>query len=512
MSQEKNVTRVGLPVFADVEDVARDGDRPNLLVISMDQLRGDFLGINGHPITRTPHLDQLALSGVNFRSAMSECPVCCPARRILMTGLDPYGIHMNYNRDLQPFPEGPKLAELLGSGGYQTHAVGKMHTWPPRDRMGFGDIEVNEEGRTAGHEYPDDYQLHVQEGGYGPLLNAHGMGNNQYGCRESPVPEPYTSTGWTADRAMRFLRRRDPSRPFFLYVSFDKPHPPLTPPREFLDLYRHTTFPEPVRGAWVDNKPMAKHRSVKQSQNWDQYTGRPEVIQESLRGYAACITHIDSRIGQLLGTLRETGVLANTWIMVVADHGDHCFDHDLVAKGDFFTGSANIPYLLVPASTALENLDPACISRRDQDHAVGLQDVMPTLLELAGVEIPDSVTGRSLLPLLREDSSEFRRHLCGNIGPLYGVSDGRYVFQWDSISNQRYLFDLWEDPKNERDLADREDHRGQVEALEETLVGWMEANGDERAKDGALKSMPRKTLGQEPGYRSSSWNNRGWRP
>ena len=107
---------------------------------------------------------------------MSECPVCCPARRILMTGLSPYGINMFQNRDLQDFPEGPKLAECLSDAGYLCHGVGKMHTWPPRHRMGFHDIEINEEGRTAGHDYPDDYQQFLQESGFGPLAHAHGQG------------------------------------------------------------------------------------------------------------------------------------------------------------------------------------------------------------------------------------------------------------------------------------------------------------------------------------------------
>ena len=120
-------------------------------------------------------------------------------------------------------------------------------------------------------------------------LHAHGLGN-QYGYRPSPVPEWATSTGWTADRAMRFLRRRDPSRPFMLYVSFDKPHPPLTPPAEYYDIYRNMTFPEPVVGDWVDGKIGGGNR------RHDPIDRTPEVIQQSLRAYAACITHIDARI------------------------------------------------------------------------------------------------------------------------------------------------------------------------------------------------------------------------
>ena len=337
----------GLPVDAALDDVAITGDRPNIVMICTDQLRADFLGINGSQHVQTPHIDRMAHSGINFRQTMSECPVCCPARRILMTGRDSYGVNMYQNRDLQPFPEGPKLAEVLGASGYQTYGIGKMHTWPPRNRMGFDDIEINEEGRTAGFPYPDDYQQFLLDNGLAAQSNAHGMGNNQYGYRPSPVPEWATSTGWTADRAMRFFRRRDTNRPFFCYVSFDRPHPPLTPPAEFYDLYRDVHFDEPVRGAWADTKMQQRQRGVAKSHVFPSWCGRERVQQEALRAYAACITHIDTRIGQILGTLRETGVLNNTWLVFTADHGDMTFDHGLTAKGNFLAASSMVPLIVV---------------------------------------------------------------------------------------------------------------------------------------------------------------------
>lgn len=512
MSQpaKEQIVHSGLPVAADVPDQAATGERPNVLVICVDQLRGDFLGCNGHPLVQTPHFDELANNGTNFRASMSECPVCCPARRILMTGRDPFGINMVQNRDLQDFPEGPKLAELVGAVGYQTHAVGKMHTWPPRDRMGFGDIEINEEGRTAGHAYPDDYQQFIVDAGLGPQLHAHGQGNNQYGYRPSPVPEWATTTGWTADRAMRFLRRRDPTSPFLLYVSFDKPHPPLTPPAEYYDLYRDLRFPEPVEGDWVGRKlgPGDTKR--------DAIDRTPEVVQQTLRAYAASITHIDARVGQLLGTLRETGVLKNTWIIVTADHGDMTMDHRKRAKGTFLNGSSNIPYLVVPPVSANGRVADACVGRVDQRHAVGLQDLLPTICELTGAEAPPDTPGQSLLPLLQADDDStvaWRPVLHGVVHTRYAAFDGRYRYQWEGQHGDELLFDHRDDPKDCHDLADDPAYAEIKARLRASLIGWLRANDDIHYEDGDLVTVPVRVVGDVStvGFTNSPWNNRGWR-
>ena len=508
---KKQIVYEGLPLKAEVHDSAVSGERPNILLICTDQLRADQLGINGHPLCQTPHIDQIALSGINFRSAFSSCPVCVPARRIMMTGRDPYGVEMFQNRDLQPFPQGPKLAELMSAVGYQTHAVGKMHTFPPRYRMGFEDIELNEEGRTAGFSFPDDYQQFLLDEGHAHTANSHGLGNNQYGCRISPIPEYATGTGWVADQAMRFLRRRDPENPFFLYVSFARPHPPATPPAEFYDLYRDKDFPEPVKGDWVEKKTLAKRDRQNFSSNWDQWSGRPDVIQEWLKGYAAMTTHIDTRIGQLLGTLRETGVLDNTWIIFTSDHGDHCMDHGLLAKADFFAGACSIPFLVSPAETWMERTRKEVISMVDHTHPIGLEDIMPTLLDLAGVEVPDGIQGRSLLPFFERENPEWRETLCGAVAGIYGITDGRFKYIWFGEDGTEFLFDTLEDPQDEHDLTDSPALSERKAQLRTELHAWMLANGDNHAEEQALTPIPLEVRGEKFGHRASHWNNRGWR-
>jgi len=488
-------------------DAGKDPNRPNVVLICCDHLRADWLGCNGHPSIMTPQIDQLSYEGVNFRSAFSECPICVPARRILMTGMGPYSIHMNDNRDLQPFPEGPKLAEVMTRAGYQTFAVGKLHTCPQRNRIGFEEVILNEEGRKQGGLIMDDYEAFLNDSGYAHLAYTHGLGNNEYGLRISPLPERYTSTHWTAQEAMKFIERRDPTRPFFLHISFDKPHPPITPPWEYYELYRDIKMPEPVMGEWVKYKLPTRVKYLQIRNNYNDWKEHPLMIQQSLRGYAAMVTHIDSMIGVFLGTLREHGLLDNTLIIFISDHGDQLFDHGNLAKGDFFRGSTNIPFIIRPPKHWARKYNMS-LGRVNNTAPVGLMDIMPTILDICGIEIPSSVEGRSLVPLLLDDKAEFREYTCGNCGVVYGVSDGRMKYMWFSDDNYEFLFDTYKDPHECYDLSEKPEYRDDLERLRGYLIKWLEENNDPHVENGKLKPIP-VNWDFEEAQASTGWNNRG---
>jgi arylsulfatase len=485
-----------------------ESPRPHLLLLCCDHLRWDWLGCNGHPLVQSPQIDKLAYAGVNFQRAFSECPVCVPARRILMTGRGPYGVHMNQNRDLQPFPEGPKLAEVLTRAGWQTFAAGKLHVHPQRNRIGFEDVQLNEEGRLQSGARLDDYERWLRDHGFAHRAYTHGLGNNQYGLRLSPLPEEATTTHWTAQRAMEFVERRDPTRPFFLYVSFDKPHPPITPPASYYELYRDATFPAPVMGDWLPAKITPRIEQARAAHNYPDLLRQPGPIQQSLRGFAALITHLDSMIGAILGTLREEGVLQDTWIVFTSDHGDQLFDHGHFAKGDFFHGSTRVPFIVRPPD-AWRTAHGLHAGRIDTRTPVGLADLMPTLLDLAGVESPSDLDGQSLLPLLRTgDRSTFRPHTCGHITTHYGISDGRYRYQWEASTGLEFLFDQDRDPCDEHDLAGAPAHAGRLAELRRSLTTWMAAHDDPHARGGQLVPAPREH-GPDRGHSPNPWNNRG---
>ncbi len=487
-------------------DVGKDPNRPNVLLICCDHLRADWLSCNGHPVVMTPQIDKLAYAGINFRGAFSECPVCVPARRILMTGLNPYNIHMRENRDAQPFTEGPKLAEMFTKAGYQTFAAGKLHVHPQRNRIGFEDVQLNEEGRRQGGLHRDDYEADLERHNVLQLAHSHGLGNNQYGMRLSPLPEPLKTTHWTAQKSMEFLKRRDPTRPFFLYTSFDKPHPPITPPRDYYELYRDAGFPAPARGAWLDKKLTSRTRSQRNSHSYEDWQSHPLMTVQSQRGFAATITHIDSTIGNIIGTLREQGLYQNTWIIFISDHGDQMFDHGSFAKGDFFRGSTNVPFIIQPSDHWRDA--KGMQTGRADSAPVGLMDIMPTLLEACGIDRPASLDGVSLVPRIAHPSADVRDHICGVCASLYGVSDGRYSYQWFSDEDIEFLFDHQTDPSECNDLCDSPAHRQVLERCRNWLGEWMRANGDEQFKDGARIARPRNWR-LERGKAANPWNNRG---
>ena len=153
--------------------------QPNVLFITADHWSGHFLGAAGHPAIQTPALDQIARNGVRFARAYAESPVCIPARRCLMTGTSPRRHGDRVFQDRLPMPPFTTLARAFRDAGYQAYAVGKLHVYPQRDRIGFDDVMLGEEGR-AQYGVVDDYELYLGDQGLTGRQFEHGMGNNEY--------------------------------------------------------------------------------------------------------------------------------------------------------------------------------------------------------------------------------------------------------------------------------------------------------------------------------------------
>ncbi|MDE0200332.1 MAG: sulfatase-like hydrolase/transferase, partial [Caldilineaceae bacterium] len=295
-------------------------DAPSVLLISTDHWPAHLMAGAGHPAVRTPTLDSLAGAGVRYTNAYAECPVCIPARRTLMTGTTTRTHGDRVFKVQEPMPQLPTVAQTFRNAGYQAYAVGKLHVFPQRDRIGFDDVILAEEGRPILGAI-DDYELWLGEEGHPGRSFAHGMSNNEYSYRPWHLSEETHVTNWATDQMCRMIRRRDPTRPGFWFLSYCHPHPPLVPLEWYYNLYRDVDIPLPHQSAWsqdFDNLPYPLQMIQTRYGN----TFSDEELQGIHRAFYALCTHIDHQLRRVIGTLREERLLDNTIICFTSDHGD----------------------------------------------------------------------------------------------------------------------------------------------------------------------------------------------
>lgn len=454
--------------------------QPNILLICTDHWPAHLLCSAGNTSILTPTLDSLANNGVRFTNAYSECPVCVPARRSLMTGTTPrtHG-DRRYDETLPLPPNLPTLAQTFRDHGYQAYAVGKLHTFPQRSRIGFDDVLLCEEGRTQ-YGVIDDYEIALAEAGHAGELFASGMNNNEYVTRPWHLPERLHNTNWTAHNMARFIQRRDPARPGFWYMSFQHPHPPLWPLQEYWNLYADIHIPDPPVASWAHNPGAHTTGGDTRKSPLDDLPGRL-----ARRAFHALCTHIDHQIRVVIGTLRQQGLIDNTIIMFTSDHGDMLGTHRLWGKRMFYEPSANIPMLLMGVKD-----DPRVGHHRTDDRLVALQDVMPTLLDLAGIPIPPTVEGQSML------ADKPRDYLYGEIDNGHAsprmIHDGRHKLIYHPEGNRIQLFDLDEDPNEMTNLADSPAHADLLHRLTQKLIANLYGGDEAWAKEGKLVGTPEK--------------------
>lgn len=474
---------------------------PNVLVFCFDHFPGLLMGAAGNRDILTPTLDHLCACGTRYSQAYSATPICIPARRALMTGTTAktHGDRI-FQEKLAMDPRLPTLPQVFREVGYQSFAVGKLHVYPQRDRIGFDEVILNEEGRHHLDNIRDDYELYLADQGYCGQELTHAMGNNAYTVRPWHLPEHCHPTHWTARQMCRAIQRHDPTRPAFWYCSFSAPHPPVTPPADYLDMYRELGIGDPLIGDWArdpDQMPYAlrRHRSrmVDMSER---------AIRLARLGFYAQCTYIDHQMRLVIGTLREQGLLDNTMILVTSDHGDMLGNHNLFGKPPMLEYSVKIPMILVPHS----GCERVGIGQVDERLAE-LRDVMPTVLDLCGIPIPKTVEGESLL------SGMPRKHLYCELhegaAAMRMIRADRYKLIWYPVGNRFQLFDLENDPMECEDLGQDPAHQSVVERLCALLRDELYGSDLGWVQDGKLVGEPNRAF--VPMIEKGLVAQRGWR-
>ena len=448
---------------------------PNVLLILVDQWSGGRTGFAGHPTVQTPTLDQIARNGITFANAYSESPICIPARRSIYTGTSPRTHGDRVFRKTGAMPALPTLAQTFRNAGYQAYAVGKLHVYPERNRIGYDDVLLSEEGRP--HLAIDDYSLYLEDQGYTGQGFTHGLPNNNYLHRDWHLPEHCHVTSWATQQMCRTIKRRDPTRPAFWTLSYKAPHPPLAPLPTYMNFYRQLSIEPALESNWADRGENQPH-ALKGLFNYYPNLPAPHLA-EVRRAYYALCTHVDHQIRVVLGTLREEKQLDNTAILVCSDHGDMLGDFGLFAKRTFYEGSARIPMLLMgPAN------DPRIHMGSIDHRLVGLQDVMPTLLDIAGIDTPTSCDG---LSMIGNDTRDFLYgEVLENNSASRMIRDHRHKLIWYPAGNWVQLFDLEVDPHETADVSRLASYQSVRSSLETALArqcygidiekGWVKNN------------------------------------
>ena len=478
--------------------------RKNVLFICVDEWPGYLFGHEGRSDVMTPTIDFLASEGIRMENAYSECPVCIPARRSLMTGLSPRHHGDRVYSDRMPMPDVPTMASVFHDAGYQTIAVGKLHVYPQRDRIGFDEALITEEGR---YEFgmTDDHQIWMGDHGYTGEQFMHGMGNNTYYTRPWHLPEEAHETSWVTKMMMKEMMRHDPTRPAFFYVSYQYPHPPLVPLKAFLDKYEDTVLDPVYADDWNDEWIIREMRKMASSYS-------PREVEAARKAFMAQCTHIDYSIRMLLGTLRELSMLDDTIIVFMSDHGDMLFDHGMVAKRLFYEGSASIP--LIFSGKPMQEYR----GKGFEDRLCSVADVMPTLLSLCGIEDIPQMDGISIFGDVKRD------YIYGEVSEgtksTRMIRDDRYKLIYYPCGNVFQLFDMENDRKEEHDLSSDPSLSSVMERMKRLLadsiygddLGWLD-NGTFKGFDPPVtSSSPDFGLYNQRGYHwppPTGYSNKG---
>lgn len=461
--------------------------KPNIVLICVDQWRGDCLGIEGHPVVQTPYLDKLALEGTRFTRAYAACPSCIAARASLMTGFRQSTHGRVGYKDGVPWNYPVTLASEFTRQGYQTQAVGKMHVYPERNRIGFENVVLHDGFIHFAHDkHPCSYDM-VDD--YHPWLRQQlgrdaddfedGLNCNSYTARPWDKPEHTHPSNFVVTQSIDFLRRRDPTKPFFLFMSFHRPHPPLNPPAWAFEMYKDMEMPPPPAGKW--SRIFAEYANPHNPDLWCGGIGA-ERLRAARAGYYGLMTHIDHQLNRFMETLQMFGLRENCYFCFVSDHGDLMGDHGLFRKCFPYEGSARVPLILKgPGGSGIQR-------NRSCSRVAELRDIMPTLLDCAGLEIPASVEGRSLLPNARGEDREVHEYVHGEHGvPCFGaahyLTDGREKYVWFSGNGLEQLFNLDSDPQELDDLSNSAKSAASLKKWRSRLVAEL-AGREEGFSDG----------------------------
>jgi len=436
-------------------------ERPNILFIICDQLSPRAVGWTGQTEVKTPNLDSLAESSYIFTNAYSASPRCAPARHSIYTGVFP-SRHWVIKNDVEMNEEVPTIISMLNDQGYTTANIGKMHNAPYHHRRDFQYV-LNHEFfmDAAGISHYRRYLLqelrkrrlkyrrneNIPEGKTW-LQVVRGIG------QVNPLPEEISAERWATREALKFIDDQQANRsdqPFFLHLSYFPPHHPYKPVAKYAEMYLKN----------VDELALPPNFDLEKLQEWCNGRNTPESMTEDdvrfLRAlYFGFTTQLDAALGELFDGMRRRGLLENTIVVFTSDHGDNLGEHGQFFKLSMLEGSVGVPLLVHwPGHTV--------IGGKTIEDNVSHIDLVPTLLQAAGITPPEHMPGKNMLPLMAgkeswEDQPIWSEGYLGSTEPdqlMLKKGDYKLVYERD-INSRKYsksLHNIRTDPWELHDLA-----------------------------------------------------------
>jgi len=466
----------------------------NVLIFYTDQQQRRTMGAYGNTVVRTPNLDRFAGGATVFENAVCPQPLCVPSRCSVFSGTHPHthGIFDNY----QALPRRiPTVAEMVVDRGVRTGFIGKWHmgreVLPQRGFEEF--FHAVDDDYTPSRDFPlyglSGYGRWLMEKGYEPDGKS-GPGRFSRGVT-SRLPEEHTKPAFISEQACRFLECRK-GEPFLLVCSFLEPHNPYHSPYD--DLHDPDAMELPAN---FHTEPLADWpRRNAVFQQWAREIAHEDDLnydtEEKWRGlmarYYGLCHHMDCHVGRILRRLDELDLDRDTMVVFTSDHGDMMASHGIYMKSMMYEESAGIPLLV---------RHPGVAGARRISEATSQVDLVPTLLDVLGVEAPERLPGKSLMPLLRGERPEDPEAIavCEWNGSVQRMFSKHAIFadvkdQWiRSVRTRRWklnvhcgdvseLYDLENDPGEMRNRINAPECGPVIDDLFSRLRNWQHETDD----------------------------------
>jgi arylsulfatase len=466
------------------------GQVPNILFIIDDQHRGDFLGAAGAQWIKTPHLDNLAKEGARFSNAYCALPSCTPARTSILTGLKPWNHGMLGYMDTIAQYYKQTMPQFFSEMGYQTIVVGKNHFGPPRNSNGYLTSKLEEGWYSSRKDGFDcDYQSWFQREAPDKDLNATGLGYTDHRGIPFKYEDKLHATHWTAERAIEFLQQSKNEAPWFLKLSFQRPHPPFDPPKRWFEYYRSADIPKPKVGDWAKEKYEGKIGSLEKTPSASSGIFPDPEVKNSRAAYAASISFVDEQLGLVIDEIKKTDQYENTFILFVSDHGDMMGDQYMWRKCRPYEPSANVPLIIRWPEMPEFNFKRGQV----RDELIELRDIFPTFADACHLAIPEPIDGSSILNIL-DEKQDWRKTLCLEHSQVYepdnawvAITDGRYKYIFFTLTGEEQLFDLKNDPDELVDIVKQQSSSEIYRNLYAELAKELLERGPKWVENGKLQ-------------------------